>query len=535
MSDRKAMNICIAGEAGDGVRGAGIILGKIFGELGYSVFVYQEYQSTIRGGHNSSVVRASEKEISSHSYYYNVLICLRAHVFEKHAERLRGVLICDSSFNLAHEMKVEFPIDETVKKLNLPDISRNIAAISVFCKSFGIDAELVENVIRESFGDNRNIETVRTVYENLDVSVSQIRRVGERKELVSGAEAIARGMLDAGLKFYYAYPMTPASQILHFLAAERKCIALQPESEIAAIMMAIGSAFGGERAAVGTSGGGFALMSESISLAAMAEIPVLIILAQRSGPSTGMATYTAQQDLYFALNPAHGEFPLIVASPVTIEDSYRLAGELLNLAWKFQTPAILLTEKHITESYKTAGLAGVVRREVHVFREKNGEVFRRYEITESGISPYAIPPAVVKANSNEHDEYGYTTDDAEIATMMYAKRMRKEKEIAKVVAELEPCIEIRNGNDWIVTWGSNFGAVKEVAEELGFSVAAVRFMRPLFLPKINGEVFCVECNYTGLLAKLLEAEGLKVKRILRWDGRPFTPEEIREGIERWSE
>ncbi len=531
------MNVCIAGAAGDGVRGGGVILGKIFCKLGYSVFVYQEYQSRIRGGHNASVVRASEREINSHGYYYDALICLRDYVFEKHVERLRGVSVCDSSFNLEHDRKVEFPITETVKKLNLPDISRNIAAISVFCKSFGIEAEVVESVIRESLGKagERNLEVVRAVYENLDITVGQVRRVGERKELVSGAKAIAEGMLDAGLKFYYAYPMTPATPILHILAADNRCVALQPESEIAAIMMAIGSAFGGERAAVGTSGGGFALMSESISLAGMAEIPVLIILAQRSGPSTGMATFTAQQDLYFALNPAHGEFPLIVASPLTIEDSYRLAGELLNLSWKFQTPAILLTEKHITESYTTAKLGGVVKKEVEIFREKSSEIFKRYEITESDVSPYASPPALVKANSNEHDEYGFATDDAEIATEMYAKRMRKEEKIAKVVANLEPYIEIKNGKDWIVTWGSNFGAVKEVAEELGFSVAAVRFMRPLFLPKISGEVFCVECNYTGLLARLLEAEGLEVKRILRWDGRPFTPEEIRREVERWAE
>jgi 2-oxoglutarate ferredoxin oxidoreductase subunit alpha len=531
------MNVCIAGAAGDGVRGAGTILGRIFSELGYHVFVYQEYQSLIRGGHNASVVRASLKEINSHSYHYDALICLRDYVFEKHADRLRGLLISDSSLNLNYDPKLEFPIAETVKELGLPDISRNIAAIAIFCRSVGVERGVVEEVIKEELGKRgeENLRIVGKVYESFDLSaeVGRVERVGEKKELVSGARAIAEGMLAAGLKFYYAYPMTPASPILHILAADSRCVALQPENEIAAIMMAIGSAFGGERAAVGTSGGGFALMSESISLAGMAEVPVLIILAQRSGPSTGMATYTAQQDLYFALNPAHGEFPLIVASPITIEDSYRLAGELLNLAWQFQTPAILLTEKHITESLATAKLEGVVKREVEIFREKGG-LFKRYAITESGISPYAAPPAIFKANSNEHDEYGFATDDAETATKMYAKRMRKEEEIKRVVANLNPYVVVKNGKDWIVTWGSNFGAVKEVAEELGFSVAAIRYMRPLFLPKISGNVFCVECNYTGLLARLIEAEGVEVKRILRWDGRPFTPEEIREEVERWS-
>jgi len=264
----------------------------------------------------------------------------------------------------------------------------------------------------------------------------------------------------------------------------------------------------------------------------MAEIPILIVESQRSGPSTGMATYTAQQDLDFVMYPAHGEFPLIVASPTTVEDSFRLASELLNLAWKYQTPTVLLTDKHMSESYQSVDEFNGEMESIDVVKDFN-EIFKRYEITKSGVSKMAIPPVIVKANSNEHDEFGFTTDDAKMASEMYAKRMRKEDAIKEDVKKRDPFETFGKGKDCIVTWGSTFGAVKEVSEELGYKLVAVRYLRPMFLPELKGEVTVVECNYSGLLANKIE-NSLKreVKRINRWDGRPFTPEEIREKLAR---
>ncbi len=529
------LNICIAGAAGDGVKEAGEILGELLAEMGYYVFVYQEYESMIRGGHNASVVRCSEKEIHSHSWKYDILICLEDYVFDYHKNRLEGILVYDSKFELEHERATPIPMSDFVKKNHAPNVFRNAAALGALCHLLGVDIATLHRQFKNKYGERArdDIEISALAYEYVKERherIMNLQVVGEPRTLKSGSEAIALGMVDAGLKCYYAYPMTPASPILHFLAKKRLSIAVQPENEIAAIMMALGTAFAGKRSAVGTSGGGFALMSESISLAGMAEIPVLIILAQRSGPSTGMATYTAQQDLYFALNPAHGEFPVIVASPLTISDAYSLAAELLNLAWKFQTPAILLTEKHLTESYETVRFSNAEVEDIDVFDSESDEVFPRYEVTESGVSRYAVPPAIVKANSNEHTEYGITTDDAVIASQMYAKRMRKEKAIRQEVEKRMPYIIVEGGKDTIVTWGSNFGAVIEVAKELGFSAVGIRYLRPLFLPELRGEVICVECNYTGLLANMIEREGLSVRRVLRWDGRPFTPDEIKEKL-----
>ncbi len=527
------LNICIAGAAGDGVKEAGEILGKLLAGMGYSVFTYQEYESMIRGGHNASVVRCSKEKIHSHSWRYDILVCLEDYVFEYHKNRLNGILLYDSKFEIDHEKSLAIPMSEFVKKNHISNIFRNAAALGALCYLLGVDLSRLHKQFMNEYGEKArdDIEISALAYDYVSRKYEQyleLEIVGEARTLKSGSEAISLGMVEAGLERYYAYPMTPATPILHFLAKRRLCLTVQPENEIAAIMMAVGSAFAGKRSAVGTSGGGFALMSESISLAGMAEVPVLIVLAQRSGPSTGMATYTAQQDLYFALNPAHGEFPVIVASPLTISDAYQMAAELLNLAWKFQTPTVLLTEKHLMESYETVEFGSVAVEEVEIFNSESEEIFPRYELTESGVSRYATPPAIVKANSNEHTEYGITTDDAKTAEKMYAKRMRKEKAIQQEVGARDPYVVVKRGKEVVVTWGSTFGAVVEAAEELGYSVVGVRYLRPLFLPELDGEVICVECNHTGLLAGMIESKiGRKVRKVLRWDGRPFTPEEIK--------
>ncbi|WP_202318875.1 2-oxoacid:acceptor oxidoreductase subunit alpha [Archaeoglobus neptunius] len=532
-------NVCIAGAAGDGVKEAGEVLAKLFSRMGYNVFVYQEYESLIRGGHNASVVRISDRKVHAHRFYYDAMICLEDYVLKNHIERLKGFLIHDAKFECEYSNSFPVPLSEFVKEENLSFLYRNAAALGSFCHLSGVELKFLNEVFQSEYGEKSgvDVELAKIAFDYAERNFDRLMEIPAKKSqdgnVFSGSEAIALGMVDAGLEYYFAYPMTPASPVLHFLAKKKLAYAIQPESEIAAIMMAIGSAYAGKRSATGTSGGGFALMSESISLAAMAEIPLLIILAQRSAPSTGMATFTAQEDLYFSLSPAHGEFPVIVASPLTLKDSYILAGTLLNLAWKFQTPTILLTEKHMTESYENEDLDGVEVEEVDIFSSVTDDVFPRYEITESGISRFAVPPAIVKCNSNEHDEFGITTDDAKMATEMYAKRMRKEEEILKEVKKLEPYWLIKNGQDTIVTWGSNFGAVLEAAEELGYSVLGIRFLRPLILPKLGGNVICVECNYRGLLAGLIEREtGIDVARVLRWDGRPFTPEEVKEELAR---
>ncbi len=531
-------NVCIAGAAGDGVRGGSVILGRVLSALGYNVFVYQEYQSLIRGGHNAGVVRASEKKVYSHRYEYDAFICMKDYVFDFHKDRLNGFVVYDSKYECEHPDSYPVPISEIVKERDLAQIFKNAVALGALCYLAGIPLDVLKEVFTREYGKKAEPDLVladdgyRYAEKNYE-PLLKMEKQGERAPVMSGNDLIAVGLVKAGLECYYAYPMTPSSSILHLLAKQKLALTVHPESEISAIMMAIGSAYAGKRSAVGTSGGGFALMTESVSLAGMAEIPVVIVEAQRSGPSTGMATYTAQEDLYFALHPAHGEFPLIVASPLTVEDAFYLAGELLNLAWKFQSPAILLTDKHLSESYESVSINPemIQKENVEIVARSDG-IFRRYEISDSGVSPMAVPPAIVKANSNEHDEFGITTDNAEIAREMYSKRMRKEIEIRKSVEELEPYRIEGEGDSTLVTWGSTFGAVVEAGIESDFRIVGIRYLRPLILPEFEGEIISVECNYSGLLANLIEKEtGYEVRRILRWDGRPFTPEELKQRLE----
>ncbi len=526
------LNICISGAAGDGVKEAGELCGRLFAELGYNVFIYQEYQSIIRGGHNASVIRISDKKVHSHRRYYDLLICLEDYIYEIHSPYLKGDVIFDSKFSCDG---FGIPMTEIVKEEHEPLIFRNAASIGALSAYFGIDFDTVEVMFRERFGEKAagDIIIAKNAYEYYMRNYSpkmEVKRNGPKKKLVSGAVAIADGMIKAGLEYYYAYPMTPASPVLHYLVRKRGVVAYQPESEISAIAMTIGSAIAGKRSATGTSGGGFALMCESIGLAGIAEIPILIIEAQRSGPSTGIATYNGQEDLDFVLYPSHGEFPLIAASPYCIEDGFRMAGELLNLAWRYQTPAILLTDKHIVESMETASIdeSSMKKQDIEITKRSEGLV-KRYAVTESGVSDYAVPPAIVKFNSNEHDEFGLTTDDAEIRKMMHEKRMKKEKLIERDVAD-SAHHQFLKGQECIVTWGSTFSAVYEVAEELGYRVVVIRYFRPFIPPELKKAVV-VECNYTGQLARMLrEKAGVKVKSILKWDGRPFTPEELKERL-----
>jgi len=524
------INICITGAAGDGVKEAGELCAKLFSELGYYAFVYQEYQSRIRGGHNASIVRVSDKPVHSHRKYYDLLVCLEDYVYRIHEPYVRGDIIYDTKFS-CEKGGIGIPMTEIVKEANEPMIFRNAASLGAIAAYYSIDFGVLEDVFVRTFGEKAKDDVVisKAAYDHFlehHQAKMSVERVGERREVVAGSKAIAEGLIAAGLEYYYAYPMTPASPILHYIIKKRRdIIAYQPESEIAAVNMAIGSAFAGKRSATGTSGGGFALMSESIGMAGMAEVPLLIVEAQRVGPSTGMATYHAQDDLNFVLYPSHGEFPLVVASPYTIEDAYKLSAELMNLAWKYQTPAILLTDKHLVESLQIAELHGAEIEETEIVRSSDG-VVKRYELTESGVSRYAVPPAIAKFNSNEHTEYGITTDSAEVRKAMHDKRVRKEKLILEEVKE-RGYVEYFKGKEAVVTWGSTFGALYEVVEELGYRLIVIRYLRPLVLPELE-EAKVVECNRTGQLAGLLESRGVRVERILKWDGRPFTPEELRE-------
>lgn len=346
------------------------------------------------------------------------------------------------------------------------------------------------------------------------------------------------GAVAGGLDFYFAYPMTPASSILHFLAAHADEFGIgvvHPENEIAVINMAIGAASIGLKTMVGTSGGGLALMEEALSLAGMAEVPVLVILSSRPGPSTGVPTYTEQGDLRFALNQGHGEFPRIVASLGCIEESFYLTAEMLSLVCEFQIPGILLTEKHLSESRMSVNINPENSKWAELLMHKEGE-YLRYKITENGISPLLFLPSdhVIKFSSYEHDGYGLSTENPALVSRMHEKRARKGKSLVAKLKGMKTVNVFGDEKTTIFTYGSTTMSVLEAVRSGKINA---RIVQPLYLEPFpawalesfkDDNSIVIEQNVMGAFESLLrEKAGIKVRSsIRRYDGRPFDPEEL---------
>jgi 2-oxoglutarate ferredoxin oxidoreductase subunit alpha len=360
---------------------------------------------------------------------------------------------------------------------------------------------------------------------------------------LSGNDAVSYGLVKAGLESYIAYPMTPASSVLHTMAANSKEFGLKvihAESEIGVIMMANGMAYAGNRVAVGTSGGGFCLMTEGVSLAGMGEYPVAIVMSQRSGPATGLPTYNAQADLHFVLNAGHGEFLRIVIAPGDAEQSYFWSGVALNLAWKYQTPSIILIDKAVSESVFTFDPknAGQVKKENEFLWNGKGE-YKRYKFTQNGISPLAFPgdkKAIVKGTSYEHDESGITTEEPTTAALMQEKRLIKEIELSREIDKKYEAVKVygnKKSEKALICWGSNLGVCREVAEELDIRLVQPIVLSPMPLKQLERALYGVskliniETNATAQMATLLKQYGVEVNDvILKYDSRPFSEDEL---------
>ncbi len=538
------ISILIGGEAGDGTKLTGKLIGKILNRMGYSVFIYDDYQSLIRGGHNFSIIRAKDKNVKIHQNDIDILIALNQETIDFHKKHLKkgGIIIYDSS-NIESQKGIGIKMLEKVQKLGFPKVLRNAIALGALCKILGIDFKVLEKVIKENLEtyQKENIKLAKFGFEEVEKKFELNKLSAKPKILLTGNEAIALGATKAGLEMYIAYPMTPATSILHFLAKYKDEFGIQvvqPENEIAGILMVEGAVYAGERAMIGTSGGGFALMNEALSLAGMAELPILIVLSQRAAPSTGVPTYTMQGDLLFAINAGHGEFQRIVVAPGDAEQAFYLTGELLNLVWKFQVPGILVSDKHLSESTFSVSLnvEKINKTSPKLFKGKKG--YKRYLLTRDGVSPLAFPGqknVTVKATSYEHDEYGITTEKPDEIVRMIDKRKRKKDAIIKEMKKRET-VKIggkKNSEKVLITWGSNIGAVEEAADNLGYKVIQPLYLEPFPIWAIEKEIKSakkivdVETNSEGQLATILKCHGINVdKTILKYDARPFTPKEL---------
>lgn len=554
MSD-KELNILVGGEAGQGLATVGTILTKALVRAGYRVVVTQSYQSRIRGGHNTFAVRASVDEVVAPREAVDVLVALNEETVELHRRELApgGIIVADEEFGATGGGVLAVPYGEIATGRY-----RNVASLGVVACLVGLDEELAADAVEGYFGKKgkdvaENRETLAKAFAWAGAADASFRRPLEaaagapRRLAVNGNQAIALGAISAGLKFCAFYPMTPSTSIPLTLIAHAEEMGLtveQAEDEIGAINMAIGASYAGAPAMVATSGGGFALMVEGVSLAGMTETPVVIAVAQRPGPATGLPTRTEQADLEFVLRAGHGEFPRIIFAPGDVEECFHLTRRACAQAQKYQTPVFVLTDQFLADSFRAVEPFDVESFEPvasYAAPAAFAEPYERYAVTEDGVSPRLLPGAsrhLVVADSDEHTEDGHLTEDLDARVRQVDKRRRKE---AGIRAEVLPPIYKgpAKADVLLVGWGSSKGAIAEAAAALagdGVKAATLHFPQawPLVPEQFLGRlgeakrVVAVESNASGQLARLIRGQtGFEIgERVSRYDGLALTPEYI---------
>ena len=538
-------SVLIGGAAGQGVAKAAELLGKTLVKMGYYVFNYRDYPSLIRGGHNFNVITFSRQRVFSHDERgYEVVVALDQRTIESHKDEVseKTTFIVPTSVDAPNSVKVDVA---SAFKQGIPPIAMNVILLGALARYLGIPRQIARSVISKELRGDFNLKAFDFGYENGKEGKRKVGKV-PRKNLyfLTGNEAIGLGALASGLDMYIAYPMTPSTPVLHFLAARKKKYNItvhQLENEIAVINAALGASYAGAMVMVGTSGGGFALMAEAMSLQGMSEVPLVVYLAQRTGPSTGVPTYTAQGDLLFALHVGHGEFPRVVVAPGDPAEAFRYTIEAFYLAYKYRVLSILLGDKHLGESHFTMEEEefepSVKSDRFIVFPEGD---YKSYEITENGVTPRAVPGTIeapVRATSYEHDEYGITTEEPEMIERMMEKRLRKAETVEEAVMELEPLTVYGDpsADRVIVSWGSTKGAILDALAKLrGWKFVKINYIKPfpksLFLNEVDDakRIVVVENSSTGQIGKVISMETgiITEDKILRYDARPFTPEYI---------
>jgi 2-oxoglutarate ferredoxin oxidoreductase subunit alpha len=537
-------SVLIGGKAGEGINVAGATIARLCTRCGYHTYISYDYPSLIRGGHNFSLIRAAERAVHTHRDRVDFLLALNQDCIREHAHRITGTTVILYDTNAVRTGGIGVNLYQIFTEEKAPPITRNAGIIAMFCRAAGIPWEMFEEVLRKSIPRQVevNLRVARRAYDGAQEVRPIPRGAAATLPVVTGNEAIGLGLLAAGLSAYYAYPMTPTSSLLHFLAGaagEFGLTVLHPENEIAVMLMALGGAYAGEKVAVGTSGGGFCLMTEGLSLAGQAELPVVIVMGQRTGPSIGLATYTAQSDLLFMIHAGHGEFPRFIAAPADPEEAVQWSAHALNMAVRYQIPAFILTDKTLSEgfySFNPACLPGITPGN-YVLWDGSG-TYQRYALTPDGISPLAFPPVkgqVIKVNSHTHREDGITTERADFTRAMQDKWTRKGEALKRELEGMQ-LVNVSGNRSSPVTlfcWGSTRGACAEVGEALGLRVVQPVVLWPFPAAQVREalrgatRVVAVETNATAQLAALAARFGITATdTILKYDGRSFGLEEL---------
>ncbi len=569
-----SVSIRIAAANGDGVDSSGALLGKVAALHGLEVFGNRGYQSVIRGGHVWNQVRMGDEKLYSYGDKIDILVTLNQDGIKNQKGHLgdNAIVIYDPSKCNVDEIKgssfklLPMPLLDMAVAAGGDPIMRNMVAIGAILKIVGIPLSVLEGIITKMFskkGDEvvkSNIKAATDGYNYKGVEKAyDIKGDGKPRYLLEGNIALALGAYAAGCKYYAAYPMTPASSIMQWYAAHanKGAFMKQTEDEISAINSTIGAATAGVRAMCGTSGGGFSLMVEALGFSGMIEAPIVVVESQRTGPSTGLPTKTEQADLLFVMHASQGEFPRIVMAPRSVEEAFYLAANAFNLADRYQCPVIIMMDLFLSEHFET--VSGFDVDSIKIDRGKIADPaktqgrFKRYELTEDGISPRSMPGTKGMsfiAPSDEHNEHGDIVSDVlagidehiEMRIKMHEKRMRKITTMLKNEDVFVPNIQNDGAKHFMVTFGSTTEVANEAMIALnkkGLDVGLISFnyLMPLDAKKtkemLSGKhLIDIECNFTAQLAKVIMMEtGIEMPdKILKYDGETLNCSEIVERI-----
>lgn len=565
----------IAGFAGEGIKIAGLIFSKTCFKHGLYVHGYTEYPSLIRGGHNTFQVLASSEQTLAPQTQLNLLVALNQNGLKKHQAELnkQSLILTDAQLNqdflknfAFKNQLVDIPLNQLVQQAGGSHLMINIVAVGASCFFLGLNLTILKQIIDKSFAKKGTVvvklnqKAAQAGYNYAEknypaLALHQSLPVVKKQAslFLTGNQAIALGAIAGGMKFYTAYPMTPATSILHFLAAKAKSADLavrHAEDEIGVINSAIGAGFAGVRSMVATSGGGFSLMTEGLGLAGISETPVVIVNSMRPGPASGMPTWSGQGDLLFSINASQDEFPRIVLTPGDPEEAFNLTKSAHNLAEKYQLPVIILADKYLSESYFTVPKFKTVHQNqrfalAETKKRSARKPFPRYQSNHSGISLRSLPGqpgGIHLANSYEHDQFGYATEESDVRRQQVDKRQRK---VARLFANkdiIKPRLfGPKTASRTLVSWGSNKGAILQAMrrlKDLNFIHFSWIWPFPkqefIHLVQSCNNLISLECNSTGQLNRLIrEQTGISIKhQLLQYDGRPFYAEEIIKEIEK---
>jgi 2-oxoglutarate/2-oxoacid ferredoxin oxidoreductase subunit alpha len=592
----------VGGEAGYGIMTMGQMFARAAARAGLHIHGYSEYPSLIRGGHNTAMVRVASEKVHSHTDKMDVLIALNKETVDLHLDEMNegGVILYDGQQfaldaaelggKVAADVKfASVPFADITKELGADKIMRNMVAFSASAAICGLPFEYVESVMKTNFARKgpevveMNIKVAKAGYDKaaelgiefgkkLELSDADAAGGGDaaRQIVISGNDSIALGAIKAGLKFMAAYPMTPVTSIMLNIAknAERYGIIMkQTEDEIAAVNMAIGAAHMGVRSMTASSGGGFALMSEALGMAAMTETPLVIVEGTRPGPSTGLPTWTDQGDLRFVLHASQGEFPLVTALPGDAQECFDMTLKVFNLAEKYQMPCLIITDKYLGEGIYTVPPfeADDYVPESSTISMEAAENFEageylRFKLTESGVSPRALPGhpnCIYTASTDEHAEDGDLDESSENRVAMVDKRDRKFETLKREALSEDELFEVHGGSVagggvdgtdgdadlTIVGWGSTKGPILEAVEVANAQGLKVDFLQIKYASPFpaegvervlrealesGGKLLLVENNSTAQMGGMVrEYTGVKIeKQLLKYDGRPVHPSEV---------